>query len=856
MISNILRKALLIFLTQIIFSEVFAQAPNITYQTPKTYPVNSTITPLFPTNTGGAVPATIYGEVSTYAGSGARGSADGLATAASFNSPTRVSNDAANNLFVADRDNNLIRKITPNGMVTTFAGGFNQPNGVTVDLTGNVYVADATSNSIRKITSNGLVSTFAGSGSQGNANGTGTSASFYYPYAVALDVAGNIYVADAYNNLIRKITSNGLVTTLAGSGNQGFANGNGTSASFNHPNCVAADATGNIYVADPGNNMIRKVTSAGLVTTFAGNGNPGSTNGTATSASFNSPSGIALDAAGNFYVSDLGNNLIRKIDPSGIVTTLAGSGSTGSTNGIRTLASFNHPNDVQVNPAGFLYVADFGNNLIRKILITGYTIDKTLPTGLTFDATTGIISGTATVLSPATDYTVTAYNTSGSSSTIVNISVVNSASITFAPISFKTICDVDFDPGATGGSGTITYTSNNPAVATIVAGKIHINGSGTAVITATDGITSVQQSLTVTMPVTPTVTITPGFFSSCVGMQLTYTATAINQGNNPTYQWQVNGKNVGTNSSTFVSSNLVTDDKITCTVTNNDACIVSGTSHYVTLSADAYVTPTVIIQSSAIGPVPSNTIITFTATPTIGGTNPTYQWQVNGINTGTNNPVFTGSCFSNGDQITCVLTNNGGKCLTTATATSNIVTLNIISSNQTPIVTVTASSNQVYAGTAVTFTANVVNATPVNYQWQINGNNAGTNSSTFTSTALKNGDQVTCTITTNTGCTVSVISLPLQISILKPPTVNIPNTFTPNGDGINDFWNISALTYYPRCLVNVYNRFGSLVYKSKGYSKAWDGFLNGSPLPMATYYYLIDLGTKEKTISGSITLIR
>lgn len=674
--SVILLKFLCIVVMFAQVAPALAQAPNISYQTPKSYPVNATITPLGPANTGGAVPATIYGQVSTYAGNGTRGSTNGLAANASFNSPTRISADAANNLFVADRDNNLIRKIDPKGAVTTFATGFNQPNGVAIDLTGNVYVADAASYSIKKITPTGSVSTFAGSGNQGFTNGTGSAASFYYPYDVALDGAGNVYVADAYNNSVRKITPNGLVTTLAGNGNQGFANGTGPAARFNHPNCVTADATGNIYVADPGNNLVRKINTSGLVTTFSGNGALGSGNGTSSLATFNSPSGITKDAAGNFYVADLGNNVIRKIDASGLVTTLAGSGSLGSTDGIRISASFNRPNDVQFNPSGFLYVADFGNNLIRKVIITGYTIDKDLPTGLTFDGTTGIISGTPSFISPATDYTITAYNTSGSSSTVVNISVISTAPITFAPIALKTVCDVDFDPGATGGMGTITYTSSNPAVATILAGKVHLSGSGTAVITATDGVTSVQQSLT-------------------VAAQL-----AI------------------------------------------------------------------------------------------------------------------------------------------------------------PAVTITASADRVYAGTAILFTANVMNAPSVNYQWKINGNDAGSNASTFTSTTLKNGDLVTCTITTKTACSVPITSLALQVSILLPPAVNIPNTFTPNGDGINDIWNIPALSFYPGCLVNIYNRYGTLVYQSLGYSKAWNGSLNGYPLPVSTYYYLIDLGDKSKKISGSVTIIK
>jgi len=265
--------------------------------------------------------------VSTLAGSGMVGSTDGTGTAASFYAPTGVAVDAAGNVYVSD-GNNLIRKITPSGVVTTFAGSgkagsqngtgiaasFNGATGVAVDAAGNVYVSDG-NNLIRKITPSGVVTTLAGGGLRLGyvTNGTGTAATFNYPYSLAADAGGNVYVSDQGYYLIRKITPSGVVTTLAGSGGQGDANGTGTAASFDDPTGVAVDAAGNVYVADDENNLIRKITPSGVVSTFAGSGKAGSENGTGISASFNAPNGVAVDAAGNVYVVDAGNNLIRKI---------------------------------------------------------------------------------------------------------------------------------------------------------------------------------------------------------------------------------------------------------------------------------------------------------------------------------------------------------------------------------------------------------------------------------------------------------------------------------------------------------------------------------------------------------------
>lgn len=241
--------------------------------------------------------------------------------------------------------------------------------GIAADAAGNLYVADMMAHTIRKVTPQGVVSTFAGSGSAGSADGTGTAASFNNPDSIAVDGNGNVYVADTGNNMIRKISSTGVVTTLAGSTTQGSVDGTGTAARFRGPSGVATDASGNVYVADGDNNMIRKITPAGVVTTVAGSTTSGSVDGTGASASFNFPRGIAVDSAGNLLVADSWNSMVRKITPAGVVTTLAGSTTQGTADGTGALARFSHPQGIVLDSNGNAYVTD--NDRVRKITPAG-----------------------------------------------------------------------------------------------------------------------------------------------------------------------------------------------------------------------------------------------------------------------------------------------------------------------------------------------------------------------------------------------------------------------------------------------------------------------------------------------------
>jgi len=309
---------------------------------------------------------------------GSLGSADGPAVAARFHAPEGIAVDGAGDVFVADAGNNAIRKITPDGIVSTYAGlagsrgsidnsgtaaRFWAPFGLSADAAGNLYVAELANNAIRKITPDGVVSTLAGlAGIAGSADGAGINAQFRNPWSVVVDDVGNIYVADASNFTIRKISPDGRVTTLAGApGALGSADGPAKDARFWEPRGVAVDKARNVYVSDSGNNTIRKISPDGVVTTLAGlPGNPGNADGVGSDARFAGPQGLAATPDGVLYVADPENRRLRRISPDAVVSTLPRPAAAGGGSGFR-------PSNVAVGPGGELFVTDSTAGVVWKI---------------------------------------------------------------------------------------------------------------------------------------------------------------------------------------------------------------------------------------------------------------------------------------------------------------------------------------------------------------------------------------------------------------------------------------------------------------------------------------------------------
>jgi len=605
-------------------------------------------------------------QVTTLAGSSTSGSVDGIGTAAKFSDPSGVAVDTAGNLYVADGIS--IRKIViSTGAVTTLASSF--VNGISVDTAGNLYVTDFYGNRIRKLViATGVVTTLAGS-TEGYANGTGTAAKFYNPYDVAVDTAGNLYVADTHNHSIRKLViATGAVTTLAGS------------TQFSLPLGVAVDTAGNLYVADYDYDSIRKlVIATGVVTTLAGS-SAGSADGAGPTAKFNKPHGVAVDTAGNLYVADYGNNRIRKIViATGVVTTLAGS-TQGFNDGTGTAARFYSPSDVAVDMAGNLYVADTANYRIRKMTpLVSTTFSTTVgnaSAAQSFRVSGNSLTANLTVTAP------TGYEVSLSSGTgyAASVNMTPTAGVVNSVLIYIRLAAIT---GVGTYNGNITLTSTGATTKTLaVTGTVALAqaqtisfippASGTVASTATLSATATS-GLTVTFASTTTSICTvSGNTLSYVGAG-TCTLTA-NQAGNTNY-----------NAAPPVSGNLTVGQATQTISFTPPASGVVGSTATLSATTTSGLTVTFASTTTSICTVSGN-IVSYISSGTCiltanqaGNTNyqaapqvsknlaayvPTYLTGVSQLWAGntTNTPSVVGSHSGIGNH-SCVLTSSGGvKC--------------------------------------------------------------------------------------------------------------------------------------------------------------------------------------------------
>jgi sugar lactone lactonase YvrE len=477
------------------------------------------------TNLPNNIITTVAGGRIGYSGDG------GAATNASLYFPVGVAFDAPGNLFIADQYNNRIRRVDTNGIITTVAGkrgggsysgdggaatnaSLNYPTGVAFDAFGNLFIADQYNYRIRRVDTNGIITTVAGkSGSGYSGDGSAaTNASLNYPTGVAFDSFGNLYIADPYNNRIRRVDTNGIITTVAGKSSSGYSGDGGmaTNASLFYPSRVAFDSFGNLFIVDNSNNRIRRVDTNGIITTVAGNGTNGysSDGGAATNASLYYPADVAFDAPGNLFIADQYNNRIRKVDTNGIITTVAGNGGSAypGDGGAATNANLNRPFGVTFDTFGNLYIADNQNNRIRKVLLYAayptFTISNVGATNagnytVVVTSPYGCVTSSVAILGMLPVITVQPQNTSVVLASNAAFSVSASGPV---PLNYQWLFGGTNLAGATNASYAVSNVQPTNA------------GNYSAIVTNNYGsVTSSTASLTVTLPpIVPAFTQTNG----------------------------------------------------------------------------------------------------------------------------------------------------------------------------------------------------------------------------------------------------------------------------------------------------------------------------------------------------------
>lgn len=680
--------------------------------------------------------------------------------------------DNAGNMYIAQNFNNTIRKIDLSGTITTIAGtnqviGYTgdggpavnallyHPTSIAIDKSNNIYFTDRNGSIIRKIDPAGIITTVSGQYISSCGSGDGgplALARFSAISAIYFDQSDNLYISDYGCNTVRKVNSAGIVTTIAGNGTHGFSGDGGpaTQAQLAYPCKVAVDNVGNVYIPDAQNHRIRKISTSGIISTFAGtgiNGNSGD-GGPALGATMEYPGSVVIDQAGNLYFGDY-NEVIRKIDGLGIISRYAGSGTPGYSGdgGPAFLADLLlTEGNISIHNNDIYFVNYIVGDVIRKVSDCSFAAINQQPTNVTLCNSGEIVFNINA--SNATDYQwqinigtgwtdLTDNGTySGTATNTLNIS-----GVTTAMNNYQYRCSVSNDCGP-------IYSK---------AGELKVNNL-----------------------VNPSITLTSSSANICEGVSVNFKAETINGGNSPSYQWKKNGMNVGDNQDTYTDKTLVNEDVITCILTSNADCLVNNpvNSNSIVMTVTNNVTPAVSISAS-VNNICSGTPVSFTSSVTNGSSSHAFSWFKNGEQLPENSATYTDNSLINGDEITCIVTSNG-TCVTAAEAKSAPITMRVIPL-VVPSVTITSSSNAVCRNIPVVFTASSGNErnAPV-YQWLKNGQPVGGNGATYTDNDLVNGDIITCVLTSNADClsTSGATSNPLTITIYPDPVVVLDKTNT------------------------------------------------------------------------------
>jgi gliding motility-associated-like protein len=819
--------------------------------------------------------------ISTIAGNGSSGflGDGGAASSSVLNFPIGVYGDANNNIYISDVLNHRVRKINgATGVISTIAGtgasGYNgdgvlattanisQPSGVCTDVNGNIYLADYGNHRIRKINSStGIITTIAGTGVNGffGDGGLATNANLASPSGVFIDLNNNLYIADRSNFRIRKVNlTTGIISTVAGNGISAYAGDGGlaTNANFVGPTGVIVDNSGNIFIADNSGLTIRKVDFlSGNISTIAGTGTYGFSGdgGLAINAQLSTSHGVWVDSAGDVYIADSDNHRVRKVNSiTGIITTIAGNGATGyaGDGGLAVNATFYNPDGVFVIGSNEVYIADSGNHTIRKFNQCQNTTNS-----ITTTACSQYIAPSGTIHSINEIFNDTIPNATGCDSIItINLTInqntsssiivsecgsytapdgqiYNASGVYSCLIQNVSGCDSTITINLTINQNTSSSISPSSCGSyTAPDGQIYtIGGNYSAIIPNVAGCDS---TISINLTINPIPIISAGLDQTvCDGISVTLTGSG-----GAVYTWD----NSIVNGVSFIPPVGINE------------YVVSGMS-----VNGCFKTDTVIVT---VNPLPN---VSFTIDETTGCaplvfnlTNTTLNslnctWDISngddligcGTVTGLLNQV---GCH----DITLTTTDNNG-CLNSFTAT------NIICVEALPNASFSATPNSFsQPGEQISFTNNSTGAS--SYSWNFGDSNPISNLVDPThvfEVGVQDSFIVELIAFSLFGCSdtsfLTIYNTPITDSV--DTDIFIPTGFSPNNDNENDTWMVTGLEKYPNTIINVFNRWGQLLFEGGLDNSTWSGIYQGEILPTADYYYIIDLGNGTK-FNGVVTL--